>query len=160
MNDQNYTTIFTVDQTPEEAFAAIVNPRGWWSKDIEGNTNKLGDVFAYRYKDVHTCTMKITELIPGKRVVWHVVENQFSFTEDKTEWTGTNIVFEIAKQDGMTLVRFTHVGLVPAYECFNVCSNGWGTYINGSLRNLITTGQGQPNVGEAITAGERVHSQK
>lgn len=42
-------------------------------------------------------------------------------------------------------VRFTHAGLVPAYECYDVCSNAWGEYITGSLRKLITTGKGEPN---------------
>ena len=53
MNDQSLTTTFTVDQTPEEAFAAINNVRGWRSEEIEGGTDKLGDEFTYRYKDVH-----------------------------------------------------------------------------------------------------------
>jgi len=26
-----------------------------------------------------------------------------------------------------------------------VCSNAWGSYINGSLKKLITTGKGNPN---------------
>jgi hypothetical protein len=30
-------------------------------------------------------------------------------------------------------------------ECYDPCSNAWGTYINGSLRSLIATGKGQPN---------------
>ena len=42
--NQNYTTSFTVDQTPEEAFAAINNVRGWWSQAIEGDTDKLDAV--------------------------------------------------------------------------------------------------------------------
>ncbi len=45
MSDQNYTTSFTVDQSPEEVFAAINNVRGWWSQAIEGSTDKLGAEF-------------------------------------------------------------------------------------------------------------------
>jgi hypothetical protein len=145
MTSQNFTTTFTVDQTPEEAFHAINNVRGWWSKDIEGSTGNLGDVFDYRYKDVHRCKIKITEFVPGKKVVWHVLDNYFDFTEDKTEWKGTDIGFEISRKGDQTEVRFAHLGLVPEYECFDVCSNAWGSYINGSLRSLITTGKGHPN---------------
>jgi hypothetical protein len=89
--------------------------------------------------------MQITEFVPGQKVVWLVLENYFNFTEDKTEWKGTKVIFEISKIDYKTQLRFTHEGLVPEYECFNVCSNGWGSYINGSLRSLITTGKGKPD---------------
>ena len=145
MNDQSLAITFTVDQTPEQAFAAINNVRGWWSGNIEGNTDKLGDEWAYRYKDIHYSKQRITELIPGKKVVWLVVDGYLNFVEDKTEWKGTKITFEISKKGDKTEVRFTHVGLVPQYECFNACSDAWGSYINGSLRNLITSGKGQPN---------------
>ena len=145
MNNQNFTTTFSVDKTPKEAFDAINNVRGWWSEEIEGSTDKLGDEFTYRYKDVHHCKMQLTEVIPDKKVGWLVLDNHFNFTEDKSEWKGTKIIFEISKKDNKTEIRFTHLGLVPEYECFNVCSNAWGSYINGSLRSLITTGTGHPN---------------
>ncbi len=154
--DQSYTTTFTVDQTPAEVFAAINHVRGWWSQAIEGKTDVLGATFQYHYGEMHHCTFKISEFVPGKKVSWHVVENYFSFTEDKTEWTGTDVVFEITKQDDKTEVQFTHVGLVPTDECYTACAEGWSTYVNGSLHSLITTGTGEPNVGEAITEGERV----
>jgi hypothetical protein len=145
MKTEGYTTSFTVDQTPEEVFNAINNVRGWWSENIEGGTKKLGDDFTYRYKDVHFCKIKIAELIPGTKVVWHVLDNRFNFTKDKNEWKGTDVIFEVSKKDNKTEVRFTHRGLVPEYECFDVCSNAWGSYINGSLRSLTTTGKGHPN---------------
>jgi hypothetical protein len=148
MKDQNFSTSFTVDQTPEEAFAAINNVRGWWSEEIEGGTAKLGDEFTYHYKDVHSCKMKLSEVTPGKKVVWHVLDNRFNFTKDKTEWKGTNIIFEISKKGNKTEVRFTHQGLVPEYECFDLCSNAWGSYLNGSLKSLIVTGKGKPNAKE------------
>ncbi len=145
MNDQNFTATLTVDQAPEDAFAAIKNVRGWWSEEIEGSTDKLGDEFTYHYKDLHRCQMKLIELIPHKKVVWLVVDNYFDFTEDKREWKDTKIIFEISKKGDKSEVRFTHLGLVPQYECFNVCSNAWGSYINDSLRSLIATGKGKPN---------------
>lgn len=155
MTDNSFATTFAIDQTPEQAFAAINNVRGWWSQEIEGSTDRLGEAFDYRYSDVHRCRIMVTELVPGKRVAWHVLNNYFSFTNDTTEWTGTDIVFDIARKAGKTEVRFTHIGLVPEYECYEACHEGWSTYINSSLRDLIATGKGQPNVGEPMTENER-----
>ena len=145
MNDQNYSISFTTNQSAEEVFAAINNVRGWWSEEIKGPTDKLGAEFTYHHENVHRCKMKITEFVPYEKVVWLVLDNYFNFTEDKTEWTGTKVVFEVSKKEAKTQVRFTHEGLVPEYECFDVCSNAWGSYINGSLQRLITTGKGRPN---------------
>ena len=145
MKDQNYTATFTVDQTPKEVFAAITNVRGWWSGNIEGGTDKLGDEFTYRYEDVHYSKQKITELIPGKKLSWLVLDSYLSFVKDKTEWNGTKVIFDITKKGDKTEVRFTHVGLIPQYECYDACTDAWSGYIKGSLRNLITKGKGQPN---------------
>jgi hypothetical protein len=144
MKSQNLTFTFTVDQTPDEAFAAINNVRAWWSGDIEGDTGKLGSEWSYRYKDIHYSKQRITELVPGKKVAWLVVDSFLSFVDDKKEWNGTEINFDIAQKGGQTEVRFTHQGLTPEVECFDGCSSAWGFIINTSLRNLIATGKGQP----------------
>lgn len=145
MTDQSYTTSFVVPAPPEAVFAAITNVRGWWSEWIDGKTEQAGDEFDYRYGDVHTCKIRVEEAVPGERVVWRVLDNSFNFTTDQTEWKGTTIVFEISRDGAESELRFTHVGLVPEYECFEICSNAWSGYIHGSLRELITTGQGTPN---------------
>ena len=145
MTNKNYTAAFTVNQTPEQVFAAINNVRGWWSGEIDGRTDKLGAEFAYRYQDLHRSKQKVTELVPGKKVVWHVVDARINFVKDKKEWNGTDIVFEIANKGDKTELRFTHVGLAPGIECYGKCAGAWGFYIKGSLRSLITAGIGDPN---------------
>jgi uncharacterized protein YndB with AHSA1/START domain len=146
MKQQGFNTSFTVDKTPEEVFRAINNVRGWWSGEIEGNTDKLGGEFTYRYKDMHRSKQKVTEFIPGKKVVWHVTDAELGFVKKKTEWKGTDIIFEIAKKGDETELRFTHAGLVPAFECYGGCSGAWGALVEGNLRKLITTGKSQPDV--------------
>jgi hypothetical protein len=148
VNDKNFTTSFSVKQTPKKVFDAINNVRGWWSEEIEGSTDKLGGEFTFHCEDLHRSTQKITELVPGKKVIWHVLDSHINFVKDKTEWNDTDIVFEITKKDGRTELRFTHVGLVPALECYGDCSGGWGFYINDSLRRLNTTGKGKPELKE------------
>jgi hypothetical protein len=145
MKNENLTLTLLVDQTPEQVFDAVNDVRGWWSGEINGRTDQLGAEFEYRYKDVHRTTQKITELVPGKKIVWHVVQSFLNFVEDKREWDGSDIVFEIARKGDKTELRFTHVGLVPAIECYDGCSGAWGFYVKESLRELITTGEGQPN---------------
>jgi Activator of Hsp90 ATPase homolog 1-like protein len=141
----SFTAAFAVDQTPDQVFQAINNVRGWWSEDIEGEAGQAGGEFAYRYQDAHRCRIKVTELVPGAKITWHVLDNYFDFTRDKAEWADTEIHFEITARGGKTEVRFTHVGLVSEYECFDVCSHSWDFYLYTSLRALIRTGRGLPN---------------
>jgi hypothetical protein len=150
MINPNFSTTFSVDRSPEEVSNAIKDIRGWWSEAVEGSTERPGDEFTYHYQEMHRCKIRVVEVVAGKRIVWEVLDNYFSFTEDRTEWKGTKMIFEIAPKGAATEVRFTHQGLVPEYECYGVCSNAWGTYINGSLRGLITTGKGNPNPKEGL----------
>lgn len=141
----NFTTIAMVNASPLEAFNAINNPRAWWGQEIEGTTDRLHEEWTYRYRDLHYSKHKTIELVPGKKVVWHVVDAAITFLEEKSEWNDTNIVFELSDKDGQTEVRFTHVGLAPDVECFEVCSSAWSGLIGTSLRRLIETGKGDPD---------------
>lgn len=145
MENKDFTTTILVVQTPKEAYSAINNVRGWWSGEIEGDTHMLDAEFTYQVPGVHWSKQKITTLIPEEKIVWHVLDAILNFVENKNEWKGTDIIFDIAKKGDKTEVRFTHKGLVPAYQCYNNCSSAWSILINKNLRNLITTGQDQPS---------------
>ena len=144
MRAEDYTISFAVDQSPEQVFAAINNVRGWWAEVLKGSTGKLGDEYTFQHQDIHRSTQKITEFVPGGKVVWHVTDGRLNFVKDKSEWKGTDIVFEITRSGDKTGLRFTHVGLVPAIECYGDCSRAWGFFINDSLGSLITSGKGKP----------------
>lgn len=149
MTENSYTTTVTIDRSPAEVFDAINDVRGWWSEEVEGDTDRVGAEFAYRGHDdadtvEHLSRIRVTELVPGQRVVWQVLDNYMSFIDDQREWKGTEIRFELSPVATGTELRFTHVGLVPSYECFDVCKDAWALYIRNSLPAFVTTGVGLP----------------
>lgn len=141
----NFTTTIVLDNSASEAFNAINNVRAWWQGEIEGNTNQLNDEFTYRMDEIHYSKQKIVELIPNKKVTWLITDSKLnpSKFKDESEWTGTKIIFEITEINNQTQVHFTHVGLVPTFECYGDCSWAWGALIQESLFSLITTGKGK-----------------
>jgi len=149
MKLSDYTTTLLVAQTPEEAFNAINNVNAWWSEDMEGSTDTLNDVFTVNFGEVFI-TSKVVELIPGKKIAWLVTDCNKPWLKNTKEWNGTKMSWEISKRDDKTQIRFTHVGLAPEIECFDVCSNAWAEYLQGSLLKLITIGKGQPTRTKAV----------
>ena len=145
MDKQDLTVAISVDKTPQEVFDAINNVPGWWSGEITGDTHKLGGEFTYRVPNVHLSKQKITESVPGKKVVWHVTDACLEYLDNKAEWKGTDIVFDIAKKGDKTELRFTHRGVASGCECFKEVSNAWNMLVDGNLRRLITTGKDQPS---------------
>jgi hypothetical protein len=84
MSAQNYSTTFSVDRTPDEVFDAINNVSGWWSGNIGGETGRLGAEFTYEVPGVHRSKQKIAELVPGKKVVWRVLDSKLNSWKSRT----------------------------------------------------------------------------
>src|SRR5260370_24810002 len=135
VKNQNYSISFAVDQSHDQVFNAINNVRGWWSGEIEGETDKLGAEFTYRYQNMHRSKQKITELIPNKKVVWHVSDSSLSFLKEKSERTGIDIVFDGLPNDGKPEIRFTHVCIPPRSESNVNCLKRWTRRMIGQWRS-------------------------
>ena len=158
MSDTEYlTATMTVDRTPEQVFEAITNVRGWWSENLIGHSAALHDEFVFTddseyagetvraKKGLRFARFQITEYVPGRRVVWHVVDSDF--IDDRDEWTDTNVIFDITTDAQGTTLHFMHEGLTAAESaCFEACSRAWTFFITKSLPQLLTTGAGRPIV--------------
>ena len=144
--NQSFTTNFTVDQSPHQVFKAITNVKGWWSKNISGDTQNQNDEFVFDVPGVHYSKQRLIEVIPDKKIVWLVTEANMTFLKQPDEWVGTKIIFEISQENGKTKLTFTHEGLVPEIECYMACMPAWTQYIERSLYQLVVTGIGDPNL--------------
>ena len=144
MNNQDFKCSITANVTAAEAVDVISRVSDWWKRDVAGRAEKLHDEFTVRFSETSFVTFNITEFMPDTKIVWTVTDCYLPWLNDKTEWTGTNVIFEISSENNTTTIHFTHQGLVPQVECYDMCVKGWTQYVPGSLLKLLTEGVGQP----------------
>jgi len=135
-----------VASTAAEAFEAICKVPQWWSTEFEGNARSLGDVFTVRFGDQHWTEFRVAEMILGQRIVWEVTDSYLESFENRTEWTGTQIIWVIQEQEGSAKLTLTHKGLDPEKGCYDSCEQGWAYFVSQSLSKLITDGKGLPGI--------------
>jgi len=144
MKKENYTAAIEVAQPPDHVFNCIKEVPKWWTRDFHGSNDELNDEFIIEHPGEHYSKQKLVETIPGKKIVWLVIESTLPWLQnDKHEWTNTKMIFEISPEGkgDKTLLHFTHEGLTPEKECYPRVSHGWDTVINWWLLDYITTGK-------------------
>lgn len=141
MEKQNYNCVISANISATAAVDAISSVTKWWGEDVTGSSKKQGDIFTIRFGTTHV-TFKITELIPEKEIVWLVTDCHLPWLNDKTEWTGTSIAWNIENEGDSTQISMTHVGLQPEVECYDQCEKGWNFHIKESLLKLLTEDNG------------------
>src|SRR4030095_6604455 len=96
---ESFTATIEVTKSPQEVFKIITSDvsKWWGGKDLSGSNTKLNDEFVVHHQGAHYSKQKLIELIPEKRVVWHVTEGTLYWLQvDKQEWTNTKMIFEIS----------------------------------------------------------------
>ena len=144
MKIQNYQASITAPVSPREAFEKINRLPAWWGKDFTGRTEKLDDVFTIRFGETWV-TFKVVDSILDEKMEWEIIDCHLPWLADQTEWKNTNLIWKLSAKAEATQIDFTHVGLIPEVECYDVCVNGWDFYIKESLFKLLSGGQGLPN---------------
>jgi len=115
-----------------------------WTKAFTGAAEKVGDAFTVRFGETFV-DFKISEVVPGKKVVWQVTDCNLHWINDKKEWKDTSVVWEASPDNGATRVKMTHIGLVPCAECYDNCKGGWDFCVGKSLSKLLNENKGLPD---------------
>jgi len=113
----------------------------WWTEDVLGDCRIGGKIeFTFRSKTgefLGKIVMEVIELNPQKVVRWRCLEGP-------AEWIGTDITFQLSRQDGQAIVLFGHRNWREAVESTYHCSMKWATFLL-SLRDYVETGKGKPS---------------
>jgi uncharacterized protein YndB with AHSA1/START domain len=111
-----------IDATPDKVYAALATQaglRGWWTADAKADERAGGKAEFGFDKRGMVFRMAIEMLEPSKRVIWRC-------HGDHPEWDGTTLTWEIAREDGVTMLRFTHSGWKSISEFCATCNSSWG----------------------------------
>lgn len=144
MKQQDYNITITAAISAEEAFEKISNVADWWTKSFKGKAKEAGDTFTIQFGETRVA-FEIVEAARPKKIVWRVTNSYLHWLNNKDEWQGTKIVWEVSSKNKRTQITMTHVGLTPGIECYYNCVKGWDEYINESLLKLLTVDKGAPH---------------
>ena len=142
MGNNDFNSTISAKISADEAIKKISNVPEWWGITFTGSCQKQGDKFTVKMTSDSFFNFTVTELIPGKRLVWLVTDCNMPWYSDKTEWTNTRLIFDLKENNGETALSFTHEGLTPNVECYKDCEQGWTHWIKTSLFSYLTTGKG------------------
>ena len=129
-----------------EALTTQQGIQSWWTASSEVGTaigEKITIRFGHSFK-----VMKIEALRPAAEVRWHVVDAHLDVPglTRKNEWIDSTIQFQLAPEsDAVTRLQLEHIGLTPQIECYEICSQGWGQFLE-SLKSYVEKGRGKPYV--------------
>ena len=140
--NKDFNKSITAKIRANEAIKKISNVQEWWGVNFSGSSEKRNDKFVVKMSGDSFFDFTVTELIPGKRIVWLVTDCNMPWYSDKKEWANTKLIFDLDEHNDVTELNFTHEGLTPEVECYKDCASGWTHWIQTSLFSYLTTGKG------------------
>ncbi len=142
MKTNDFNSSFSAKISADEAIKKISKVPEWWGITFTGSAEKLNDKFVVKMGGDSFFDFTVTELLPGKRIVWLVTDCYMPWYSDKKEWANTRLIFDLEENNGETQVYFKHEGLTPDVECYKDCNPGWTHWIQTSLFSYLTAGKG------------------
>jgi len=127
-SDNSYTKTLTLAAACEEVFAALTDPDQitvWWSATSTTGSGQAGGELCITFGTEEQPT--VMRLLAAHSP--HVVEWEVTASPLVPDWEGTQPTFTMAPAGNGCRLNFTHHGLVPALECFELCNVDWGRFL-------------------------------
>jgi len=127
-----------VNTSPKAVFENLTSIKGlagWWTPETTGKTD-VGEVLGFGFGPDYSKEIKVVSVETDKRVQWKCLKA----TE---EWVGTTIEFDLQKDQGKTVVMFSHSSWRAYTPMFGQCSYDWAMFLK-SLKLLCEKGMGNP----------------
>lgn len=143
LGQADFRLSFDIKASPGLVLDKIAKVGQWWAKDFTGSAENPGDRFVVRFGTTYV-NFTVCEYIPAKKVCWMVTDCNLDWIDQKKEWTGTKVSFELSEQHDRTTIVFTHFGLTDAATCYTDCKKGWTHHLLDSLVPFVEENRGIP----------------
>ncbi len=150
MKNDNYKRTITVDASLEDVYVALTTGYANWWTPCDREFNKVGDRIKFTFPpNVSYWTFEARILEPNRFVELRCVEAYHKISDkpdaSETEWLGSTVLWKIKSHAEQTKIHFTHYGLTPELDCYDVCESGWDMFFVDSLKSYLDTGVGKPH---------------
>ena len=123
-----------------DTYRALTEQKGlarWWTTDTKAEP-KVDSVLQFGFAEGKwVVAMRVAELQQDRRVAWKCIEGP-------ADWIGTDLTFDLAEEDGKTVIRFGHKNWKEAVDFMGHCSAKWAYFLL-SLKAYLESGAGTPH---------------
>jgi len=119
----NIEHLQTVHAPASKVYETLTTAEGLseiWTNELIVN-NQVGFVNEFRFGSDDVTKMKIEELIPNKKVVWHCIDSD-------AEWIGTMISFDIEEKNGKSFLTLRHMNWKEVTPFYRSCNYNWAFF--------------------------------
>ncbi|OUR74593.1 hypothetical protein A9Q78_00210 [Methylophaga sp. 41_12_T18] len=143
MSDSHYEKTITTVASAECVYKVITQEMSYWWTPMSDNITKLGDRTIAKFEDGTTWSFEVITLDENKLITMRCYEanhiHPVTSPEMRTEWENTLLKFEITNTHKGTSIHFSHIGLTPTLNCYDICCSGWDHFFATGLKGYLNT---------------------
>jgi uncharacterized protein YndB with AHSA1/START domain len=129
---------FLIKASQQKVFQAVSAPENldvWWTKRSSGKPAEGGE-YELWFGSGYDWRAEVSRCVPD-------VEFELKMTRADKDWEGTRVGFELQEKEGVTEVRFHHLGWPDQNEHYRISCYCWAMYLR-LLKRYIEHGEAIP----------------